>query len=107
MKTLAFYSVLSDRGCAFQISSDDSDFVSSMMEGPEHDDESDSDDDEDGDGVVAEEAVFSSNSRRPSREANCKGCIILRGNRFGRSYVQYVDTSSAAHFLLTNAYFFV
>ncbi len=35
-----------------------------------------------------EDFVFNSESRRPSRTANCHGQIILRRNKFGRPFVQ-------------------
>lgn len=84
MKTLAFFSVLLDQGCRFKIDSDSSDVCVDVTEGFDGDTESDSDEESD----VTEGAVFSSCSRHLSRVANCKGRVSLRGNRFGRSYVQ-------------------
>lgn len=85
MKTIAFFSVLSDRGCSFQIESDGSEVCVNVAERFNSGDEEDSDAGEDS---TADEALFSGRARRPTRDLDCTGRIVLKGNRFGRSYVQ-------------------
>lgn len=50
--------------------------------------EGDSDDSDDDDGSDGEECVYSSRTRRPSQANECQGRILLKGDSFGRSYVQ-------------------
>lgn len=85
MKTLAFFCVLKDKGCAFE--SDDQ--ASGNFDGLENADEDEAtDDDEAGDDDEGEDRVFGAETQHLSRDLNCRGRIFLKGNQFGCSYVQ-------------------
>lgn len=81
MKTLAFFCVLEDQGCSFDMDN------SSATHSQDGDNSNQATDDESEDD---EARVYDTRIRRPSRDPNCKGRVILKGDKFGRSYVQSV-----------------
>ncbi|KAF7969562.1 hypothetical protein HWV62_26919 [Athelia sp. TMB] len=97
MKTLGFACALKDRGCAFEA---DDDTIDADLEVDDEDDGGGSDEKDFGEFVV-----YDARTRRPARDLHCRGQIILRGNKFGRSYVQcehYEPRTRRAHLVLQN-----
>lgn len=88
VKTLGFACALKDRGCAFEADDNTTDVDLDVEEASDADNDL-SDDDQDLDTTDFGECfVYNTRTRRPSRDSNCRGHIVLKGDKFGRSYVQ-------------------
>ncbi|KZP33349.1 hypothetical protein FIBSPDRAFT_718116, partial [Athelia psychrophila] len=85
VKTLGFACALKDRGCAFEADDNTTDDLDTTDFGKCF--------------------VYNTRTRRPSRDSNCRGHIVLKGDKFGRSYVQcehYEPRKQRAHLILQN-----
>jgi len=84
-KTLAFYCVLLEKGCTFDVEKDGMEF-DDLVEGEETDGETSSI--EDSEAEFDLEDITSYDSRRKHSAFRCPGRMVIHSNRLGRPYIQ-------------------
>ena len=87
-KTLAFYCVLLEKGCTFDVKKDGIEF-DDLIEGEETERETSSPiEDSESELEFDFEDITSYDSRRKHSTFHCPGQMVMRSNRHGRPYIQ-------------------